>query len=423
MRRGARERNNLKNRKKKRQNKKILVIAIIILIIALVGLAYGLNKTRQAENESAQKVDEKIEESNEENIEEDKETEESQKPQEKEETKYSMTKGNKFVKIDNTIAYIDSINGNNLYIFNIEDGSAIAVNTPQELWKIYFDGENIYGVPNHYSGKGIYKIDLQGKVTQIYEGESAQLWLTNDKIYFVKQNGFDEINQTPQGDLCSMDKDGNNITTIIPNVKNYFNIFNEKIYYTDGETRDLYVADINGENKEELAQGRTLIVGLNEKYIIYVDYEEGEKYHILYLDDKTNHEVGRFGSCYVTENEGYILTRKLVDENNNIENEFSVLQIDSNNKEEKQMFKSNMVLPYLTYVYENKAYIEEQDVIRADLENGNVEEDMPNGYYLDGYCYEFITSNDNNKINEIGIYDLETMEEQKIKLTYFLPDN
>ncbi len=381
MRRGARERNNLNKRKKKVQNKKILVIAIIILIITLIGLAYGLNKTHQTENESTQEIDKKVEESNEENIEENQETEETQKPQEKEEIKYSMTKGNKFVKIDNTIAYIDSINGNNLYIFNIKENSAIQVNTSKELWKIYFDGENIYGVPNHYSGKGIYKIDLQGKVTQIYEGESAQLWLTEDKIYFVKQNGFDEINQTPQGDLCSMDKDGNNITTIIPNVKNYFNILNNKIYYTDGETRDLYVADINGENKEELAQGRTLIAGINEKYIVYVDYEDGEKYHVVYLDDKTNHEVGRFGSCYVTENEGYILTRKLVDENNNIENEFSVFKIDSNNKEEN----------------------------------------MPNGYYLDGYCYELRMTD--NRINEISIYNLETMEEQKIALTYFLSDN
>ena len=340
MRRGARERNNLNKRKKKVQNKKILVIAIIILIIALIGLAYGLNKTHQAKNESAQEVDKKVEESNEENIEENQETEKNQKPQEKEEIKYSMTKGNKFVKIDNTIVYIDSINGNNLYIFNIKDNSAIQVNTPKELWKIHFDGENIYGVPNHYSGKGIYKIDLQGKVTQIYEGESAQLWLTEDKIYFVKQNGFDEINQTPQGDLCSMDKDGNNITTIIPNVKNYFNILGNKIYYTDGE-----------------------------------------KYHVVYLDDKTNHEVGRFGSCYVTENEGYILTRKLIDENNNIENEFSVFKIDSNNKEEN----------------------------------------MPNGYYLDGYCYELRMTD--NRINEIGIYNLETMEEEKIALTYFLSDN
>ena len=170
-----------------------------------------------------------------------------------------------------------------------------------------------------------------------------------------------------------------------------------------------------------MAQGRTLIAGINERYIIYVDYEDGEKYHVVYLDDKTNHAVGRFGSCYVTENEGYILTRKLVDENNNIENEFSVFKIDSNSKEEKQVFKNDMVLPYLAYVYQNKAYIEEQDVIRADLENGNVEENMPNGYYLDGYCYELRMSD--NKVNEIGIYNLETMEEEKIALTYFLSDN
>ena len=417
MRSGVRGRNNLNNKNRKARHKIILVIAIIILlIIALVGLAYGLNKIRQAGNESAQEINK--EESSKENIEEKQETEESQKPQEKEEIKYSMTKGNKFVKINSTIAYIDSINGNNLYIFNIEENSAIQVNTPIELSKIYFDGENIYGIPNHYSGKGIYKINLQGNITQIYEGESAQLWLTEDKIYFVKQNGFDEINQTPQGDLCSMDKDGNNITTIIPNVKNYFNILNDKIYYTDWETRDLYVANINGENKEELAQGRTLIAGLNEKYIIYIDYEDEETYHVLYLDDKTNHEVGRFGSCYVNENEGYILTRKLVDANNNIENEFSVFKIDSDNKVEKQMFKNSMVLPYITYVYQNKAYIEEQNTIRVDLENGNIEENMPNGYYIDGYCYEFRITD--NRINEIGVYNLENMEERSIQLTYFL---
>ena len=215
-----------------------------------------------------------------------------------------------------------------------------------------------------------------------------------------------------------MDKDGNNITTIIPNVKNYFNILNDKIYYTDWETRDLYVANINGENKEELAQGRTLIAGLNEKYIIYIDYEDEETYHVLYLDDKTNHEVGRFGSCYVNENEGYILTRKLVDANNNIENEFSVFKIDSDNKVEKQMFKNSMVLPYITYVYQNKAYIEEQNTIRVDLENGNIEENMPNGYYIDGYCYEFRITD--NRINEIGVYNLENMEERSIQLTYFL---
>ena len=80
-----------------------------------------------------------------------------------------------------------------------------------------------------------------------------------------------------------------------------------------------------------------------------------------------------------------------------------------------------MVLPYLAYVYQNKAYIEEQDVIRADLENGNIEENMPNGYYLDGYCYELRMTD--NKVNEIGIYNLETMEEEKIALTYFLSDN
>ena len=50
-------------------------------------------------------------------------------------------------------------------------------------------------MPNHYTGQGIYKIDLQGNVKQIYEGESLQLWLTEDKIYFVKQNGFSVVRE------------------------------------------------------------------------------------------------------------------------------------------------------------------------------------------------------------------------------------
>ena len=50
------------------------------------------------------------------------------------------------------------------------------------------------------------------------------------KIYFVNQIGFDTINQNPQGTLCSMEKDGTQITNIAENVKNYFYINNNKIY-------------------------------------------------------------------------------------------------------------------------------------------------------------------------------------------------
>ena len=396
MRNGVRSRNN-KN-KNSRKNKIIIIIMIIILFLIALGIFAYENRNQKLEE--TQKTEQN----------------EIQEQQEKEEVKHSMTSGDDFVKIDNIIAYLNPLEVNYLNIFNMETGEAIIVDTPKALSKIYFDGENIYGVPNHYTGQGIYKIDLQGNVTQIYEGESAQLWLTEDKIYFVKQDGFDQINQIPQGDLCSMDKNGENITTIIPNTRNYFKIQNDKIYYSNMETKALYVANLNGENIQELAQGRITISEVTDEYIIYLDYEDSETYHILYLDDMTNHEVGRFGNCYIRQNEGYLFTRKLTDGTGNIENEFSIFRIDTESKEEKQIYKYKVGVPYLVYVYQNKAYIRNQELERIDLETGNIEGTVKSGYYLDGYCYELVKND--NLVSEIWIYNLETLEEKNITLSY-----
>ena len=399
MRNGVRARNR-NNKSKKKKKIIITIIIIIIIIISSIIFAILLYKNRNQKLEETQQTEQN----------------EIQEQQEKEEVKYSMTNGDDFVKIGNIIAYLNPLEVNYLNIFNIETGEAIIVDTPKALSKIYFDGENIYGVPNHYTGQGIYKIDLQGNVTQIYEGESAQLWLTEDKIYFVKQNGFDQINQIPQGDLCSMDKNGENITTIIPNTRNYFKIQKDKIYYSNMETKGLYMANLNGENTKEIAKGRITIAGITDDYIIYLDYADSEKYHVLYLDDMTDHEVGRFGNCYIRQNEGYLFTRKLTDETTNIENEFSILKIDSENKKEEQIYKYQTGLPYLVYVYQNKAYIRNEELERIDLESGNIEGTVKSGYYLDGYCYELVKKD--NLVSEVWIYNLETLEEKNITLSY-----
>lgn len=396
MRSGVRGRNN-KNKKTKKFKIIIIIIVIVLVLIALGIFAY---RNRNQNVEEPQQIEQN----------------EIQEPQEKEEVTYSMTNGDDFVKIDNIIAYLNPLDVNYLNIYNIETGEAIVVETPKALSKIYFDGENIYGVPNHYTGQGIYKIDMQGNVKQIYEGESLQLWLTEDKIYFVKQNGFDQINQIPQGDLCSMDKDGGNITTIIPNTRNYFKIQQDKIYYSNMETKGLYVADLNGENSKELAQGRITIAGITDDYIIYLDYADEEKYHVLYLSDMTNHEVGRFGNCYIRQNEGYLFTRKLTGEANNVENRLSIFKIDSNNKEEKQIYTHKLAMSYLMYVYQNKAYIQDLEMQRVDLESGEIEGTVKTGYYLDGYCYELVKND--NLVTDIWIYNLETLEEKNVTLSY-----
>ena len=91
-----------------------------------------------------------------------------------------------------------------------------------------------------------------------------------------------------------MDKDGNNIKELAENVKNYFYIQNNKIYYTT-QDRKMYVIDIDGSNKEELVQGRKFVINTADKYIVYIDYSSQEAKHIFNLDTKEDSIVGYFG--------------------------------------------------------------------------------------------------------------------------------
>lgn len=390
--------------KRKREGKEIkTVFIVVILILIIFGASYaGVEIFRNKKIDGEQNKEAQIEE----------------EPQKLYEAEYSMHTGDAFVKIGDYIGYINKLD-NSTQIINIKEGIAIKANTPERgLEKLYFDGENMYGVPNHYSGKGIYKIDLQGNVTKIYEGECVQLWLTDDRIYFVKQDGFDEINQTPQGDLCYMDKEGKNITTVIRNVKNYFKIHNDNIYYTDWTTIDLYKADINGENKILLAEGRTYITGVNDKYITYTDFEDGEKSHVVYLDDNTNHEIGRFGNSYISEEYGYVCTRKLIGDNNEIENEFSLFKIDEESKEEKQIF-TDEDMTRISYVHNDIAYFGNQGIEKVSIKEENQSKEstgIGSAYFLDGYAYEFKRNND--KVSEVVITNLENNEKQNIGITY-----
>lgn len=331
------------------------------------------------------------------------------------EKELAMHEGNSFAKIEDIIVYQDRAYTDNLYIINIKDNNCKKISSDKvKLEKIYFDGEYIYGMPHHYSGKGIYKIDLEGNISKIFEGECVQLWLTDDKIYFTKQEGFDEINQTPQGNLCCMDKDGSNIKTIINGVKNYFKINNNKFYYTDWSSRALYMSDINGENKILLANGRTYLTGVTDSYLTYIDFSDGEKHRILYFDGNENHEIGRFGNCYITQKEGYIYTRKLIGNNNEIEDNFSLFKIDAENKTEKQI-NCYSVMGYLSYVYKNNAYIRENGINKVNLLDENLKSErteFKSGEFLDGYFYSF--TREGEGIKELVITNLDTLESKNI---------
>ena len=180
------------------------IILAILMIIAIVIVIVNPNKedktAKITQNIQGETNIQKQSDSNEKNI------------NDEEEKNTSMNTGGKFCKIDNKIVFYEDIN-KSIYLYNVDENKTTKLATVEDsIDKMYFDGENIYYVPSYYMGKGIYSVDLQGNTKKIYDGSSLQLWIDGDKIYFVKQIGYDQINGNPQGTLSVMDKDGTNIT-------------------------------------------------------------------------------------------------------------------------------------------------------------------------------------------------------------------
>lgn len=371
----------------------LMIIAIAIVIINPNKVATVNYATNQDENNSEKTAILNSNKANNEKL-------------EKEEKQISMQQGETFCKIGTTAVFYEEEN-KSIYTYNTDEKTTKKLaEVPNGAEKIYFDGENIYTIPSYYKGKGIYKIDLSGTVTKIYEGSSLQLWITDNKIYFVNQIGYDSINQNPQGTLCSMDKDGTNITNIAEKIKNYFVINNDKIYYTT-QNRKMYQINIDGTDEIELTQGRKFVLTVNDKYLTYIDYAEQEAKHILNLETKEDVLVGYFGEVKTYTGNTYINIRKRLDDGS-IDEKYTLFEV-------KEDGTANEIGQYadfgtdLNYIINDKAYISNQNdgTSTINLKDGDKQktEDYDNcKYYLGGYGYKIDDSNlDDIKVERIEL--------------------
>ena len=371
----------------------LMIIAIAIVIINPNKVATVNYATNQDENNSEKTAILNSNKANNEKL-------------EKEEKQISMQQGETFCKIGTTAVFYEEEN-KSIYTYNTDEKTTKKLaEVPNGAEKIYFDGENIYTIPSYYKGKGIYKIDLSGTVTKIYEGSSLQLWITDNKIYFVNQIGYDSINQNPQGTLCSMDKDGTNITNIAEKIKNYFIVNNNKIYYTT-QNSNMYQINIDGTEQTELAQGRKFILTINDKYLTYIDYAEQEAKHILNLETKEDVLVGYFGEVKTYAGNTYINIRKRLDDGS-IDEKYTLFEV-------KEDGTANEIGQYadfgtdLNYIINDKAYISNQNdgTSTINLKDGEKQktEDYDNcKYYLGGYGYKIDDSNlDDIKVERIEL--------------------
>lgn len=346
-----------------------------------------------------------------------------------EETKYSMQNGDLFAKIGTTIVYGDKFNYN-IYIFDLETNQSRKLCSIEGLEKIYFDGEYIYALPYYYTSKGIYKIDLLGNIEKIYDGASLQLLITENEIYFIEQIGFDYINNTPQGNLCKMDKSGNNVQVLIKNVKHYFYIVKDYIYYIDNNTRSVFRADIDGKNNVEIVKGRNIINSVTEKYLSYTDnscYSNNEiKYQfigIIFFDTNEHFKFDNPKGFY-SNNDGAYFYTTTYNENNfqDISKLFSI-DLENNKVIEKWTNLSENSMERFLYAYNGNVYFYDYidnhiNIFRLNIDNKYEKEYMKFNtmYFLEGKAYEF---NLENKLApaQLNIFELDNLNVNPVSIS------
>lgn len=336
----------------------------------------------------------------------------------------SMHSGVLFAKNSNILIYAGRQGGTyGIYMVDTETNENQLLVKCDSVQKLYFDGTYIYYMPYYYMGRGIYRANLEGEVKKICPNSSIQLWVTEDKIYFTDQIGFDDINQTPQGNLCSMDKDGGNIQILVENIKNYFYIQDQWIYYTDLNRRALYRAVLDGKDRQLLSQGRTYINVAADGYVIYADFNDGEAFHLVNVQTGENTVLGQFGLSRRYNGETYIQTRERDADRVPSMTGWSVLQVDGETGKTVQRVSldlSDVGIDMMQYVYNGWVYFysggtgnrHERGVYRIKLSLNTYETEYVIDqylYYLDGYGY-YIEQDKADQPSGLSRINLETGE-------------
>lgn len=372
----------------------LAIILVILMVVAIVIVIINPNKLEETV-EPTQNIIEK----------EEKVVTNVNKQNEQEEQQFSMEQGGTFCKVGNKITFYEE-KDKSIYLYNLENNEIKKLTTIDYIFnKMYFDGENVYILPDFHSSKGIYKLNLEGEINKIYEGSSLQLHITKNEIYFVNQIGYDQFNKNPQGTICVMKKDGSELKEIAQNAKNYFYVQNDKIYYTT-QDRKLNVVNKDGTNLENLEEGRKFVTFMSEKYLLYIDYANQEAEHILNIETKEDKIIGYYATTKQFQGKKYINIRKRLDDGS-IEQDYTLFELkeDGSITEIGKIFNSEVELKYIAnnkaYLYTNQEGIDVISLENAQLENSENYKDCD--YFLGGFGYKV----ENSDLNSIKIEKVE----------------
>lgn len=375
-----------------------IILAILIVVMIIVIIVKKDDKTIQVSNNNNIV----------ENLSQNTEKTETKIDNSAEEKRKSMTEGSLICKIDNQTILAQ---GQDIYTIDEQNKQKNKITTLEiAISKMYFDGQNIYCIPEYNQGTGIYKTDLQGNTQKIYTGITLQIWLTDNDIYYVNQIGYDTINKNPQGTLNKMDKDGKNIVQIANSIKNYFYIQGDKIYYTT-QTRQMYQINSDGTNPVLLADGRKFALGIQGKYLIYIDYANQEMTNLYNTETAEDKSIGIAGNVKQFLGKTYITVTTTSD---NLEQTYTIKQLNEETGETEDIYTSKEIGTNIAFINEKQIYYVKQDgtigIINKETQQEEQNEEIKNAqYFISNKAYKF-----DSQTAKLEVIDLSTNQKEEI---------
>ena len=132
----------------------------------------------------------------------------------------------------------------------------------------------------------------------------------------------------------------------------------------------------NGEDNETLVQGRKFVIGVSDKYLLYVDYADKEAKHILNLETKEDAVIGYGGTNGEYQGKNYLMCQRLQDDGA-LEPQFTIFEV-KNDGTIKEISEVSDIEAKLKYIKDDKIYLDDEEY--ADY------------YFLGGFRYKIDSS-------------------------------
>jgi|GEM_PF-1573198 len=272
--------------------------------------------------------------------------------------------------------------------------------------RVFFDGTEIF----YFTEDGIFSLGSDGETVCLTDDCTYQMWLDNERIYYVKQKYPGEN----KGELWAVDKDGGNAVVILPErIKGSFCVDNGWVYFTSEKSGAICRSMLYGSVSEMLVESGEIAFTTDAGLYYYEDVAAGllRRYG---LRTASYISAGAYADWVETGEIVYVLSRN-EKENGDIDNLFTLTSYDGNTYEIRDLITfENIGDDRLEYVADGYAYLSRNNGAVYRIRLDDAEQIKEEAYdvtpaFIDGKAYYFIG-------NDLVIDDIAGEDSKILKL-------